>query len=235
MTQIRNRVMFKPIMFNGEMVKAILAGDKTQTRRIIKPQPDIRNNETGLFEMGDDGSFQMKIDGYEGRIYDYPVNPKYFKGEILYVPECQSVQRVKTSECERFVRVTYKADSSVACVPVSAGEWNRLAKYDYKERSLKSKWLSPYWTTKETARLFLRITNVKVEKLQDVSTEDIRKEGVDLDDLCPFGTITRKEYEYAFQNIWDKTLKNDDLFKYSWEANPFVFVYEFERVEKERL
>lgn len=217
----------KPIYFSTELVRQILSGNKTQTRRLIKPQPCFRNGETGVFEPMDDGSFAAKLDGYS-TIWDYPVRPKYDKGSLLYVPETQRIQRVKTTDGEfRGIRVWYKADGSSLVLPVSASEWNRLAKYDCAEKpDFANKWLSPYWTTKETSRLLLLIKDVRVEKLQDISLDDAVKEGVHTD---PDKNPIRE-----FRDVWNGTLAGEDKERYGWEANPFVFVYSFSAEVKGR-
>ena len=219
----------KPAFFSGELVKAILEGKKTQTRRLVKPQISLMSGETGEWEEMDDGSLQMRIDGYNGLIYDYPVYPKYHAGDVLYVPECQSIERqlMVFPEDRETVRVIYKADGSVKYYPVSPKEWSRLAKYD----GLAPKFLSPYWTTKETARLFLRVTDVRVERLQEISEEDTAKEGIRTDIyVCRFDdpdfveNIGGKE---EFAKLWDSTVKKTELGQYGWSANPWVFVYSF--------
>ena len=221
----------KPAFFNGEMVKAILDGRKTQTRRVVKPQPEIKNEETGVYVLMDDGSFEMKIDG-SSCTTDYPVYPKYFRGDILYIPECQSIERqyMIFPEDKETVRVVYKADGGVRHIPVSKKEWDRLAKYD----DLAPKFLSPYWTTKETARLFLRITDVRVERLQEISDVDTAKEGIradvmicSLEDPDYIENIGGRE---EFAALWDSTVKKADIAKYGWDANPWVFVYSFEKI-----
>ena len=209
----------KPIMFSTDLVKAILNGEKTQTRRLVKPQPEIRNGETGVFEKMDDGTFQMQIDGYKGLIYDYPIKPKYFVGDILYVPECQSIDEHYTvyDAEEPIVKVTYKADNSTLYHHVSQKEWERLAKYDWSILGTTPKFISPYWTTKETARLFLEVVGVRVERLQDISEFDAADEGAD-------GVI-------SFANLWDSTIKKDRLNTDGWDVNPWVIVYTFKRIE----
>ena len=221
----------KPAFFNGEMVKAILDGKKTQTRRIIKPQPKpYDERDIGPYVAMDDGSFEMVLKRYKN-ISDYPVYPKYHKGDILYVPECQSIERqlMVFPEDVETVKVVYKADGDVRYIRISQKEWERLAKYD----DLAPKFLSPYWTTKETARLFLRITDVRVERLQEISDVDTVKEGIRtdacicrLDDPEFMENIGGRE---EFQNLWDSTVKKADLDRFGWDANPWVFVYSFEK------
>lgn len=71
---------------------------------------------------------------------------------------------------------------------------------------------------KEAARLFLRVTGVRVERLQDIDDDGVVAEGLKIGD--------------DFDVLWDSTIKKDDLPLYGWDANPWVWVIEFERREK---
>jgi hypothetical protein len=167
----------KPILFNTQMVQAILAGDKTQTRRVVKPQPP--DEVAALF-----GSFS----------YGKPVfqrTPKYQVGDILWVRE---------TWCEWFDTYGYKADNC-----------------DYGN----SKWRPSIHMPREAARLFLLVTDVRAERLCDISYEDIAAEG-----------ITDPE-KLNFPTLWNSTIKPKDREKYSFAANPWVFVYTFEKISKE--
>ena len=82
---------------------------------------------------------------------------------------------------------------------------------------------------KEIARIFLKVTNVRVERLRDITETQVRKEGF-RDYLAADDTFYPSGY--YFRQTWDGTIKKQDLDKYSWEANPWVWVIEFERTEK---
>lgn len=120
---------------------------------------------------------------------------------------------------------------------------------------VEEKWHSPVQMPKEAARIFLRVTNVRVERLQDITEDDIVDEGAEKLILCPNehgviepdGTLgdmcwnteccggsckyIDKSYGELFGEIvWDGTIKPKNLSKYGWAANPFVWVIEFERI-----
>lgn len=90
----------------------------------------------------------------------------------------------------------------------------------------KGTWKSPYGMPREAARIFLRVTGVRVERLQEISGEDIRAEGV-------LGTHFKAPTRGAFVDVWDRTVKPADLPAYGWEANPWVWVIAFEIISKE--
>ena len=197
----------KPILFNTEMVKAIIEGKKTETRRVVTPQPEFQYGDTGVYELMDDGSFELKLDGYRG-IYDYPIVPKYYKGDFLYVRE--TFIKTGTDNPKYF----YKAD----CDP----SLYNLYKF------------SPsLHMPKEAARIFLRVTDVRVEKLQEITEVDTAKEGIRTDILtCRFDDPDFVENIGGipeFAKLWDSTVSSKELYRYGWEANPWVFVYEFQK------
>jgi hypothetical protein len=82
---------------------------------------------------------------------------------------------------------------------------------------------------KEAARIWLKVTDVRVERLQDITSEQICREGAEVEYPHVLNGIEKR---YAFQQIWDSTIKKADLERYGWEANPFVWVIEFERCGK---
>jgi hypothetical protein len=181
----------KPILFNTEMVKAILERRKTTTRRIIKLP------KCGYFE-----------------IEPPRVKEPYIVGDILYVRETWSILDG---------RYIYKADD-----PSPAG-WHQTS------------WHPSIHMPKKAARLFLRVTNVRVARLQDISNEDIINEGVrtgvvkHYENQMPYeeSENVRYAHEIAFTDLWNSTIKTGDYDLYSWEANPWVWVIEFERISKE--
>ena len=198
----------KPILFNTEMVRAILDGKKTETRRVVTPQPEFRNGETGFYILMDDGSFELKIDGYE-YTSDYPITPKYYRGDILYVRE--TFIKTGTDNPKYF----YKAD----CHP----SLHHLYKF------------SPsLHMPKEAARLFLRVTDVRAERLQEIDEVGTAKEGIRTDVLtCRFDDPDFVENIGGvpiFAKLWDSTVRKDAIDKFGWDANPWVFVYSFERI-----
>lgn len=232
----------KPILFNTEMVNAILDGRKTVTRRIVKPQPDSDQ----IYKLGyviagdrkDIGKFGFGVHESGGRI-SY-AKPPYEIGDILYARESQSIHRV--SDCgNKFVRVHYKADNAVIDYVVSDAEWERLSKYDYTDE----KFISPYWTTKETTRIWLKITDVRVERLREMGDEGALKEGcTGIKCSCNgsvyactncYNTGWIEPPELHFWWLWNSTIKKSEIEQYGYVANPWVWVIEFERIEKPEI
>jgi len=184
-----------PILFNMKMVRAILDGRKSCTRRIIKPQPQ------GYFEVSEEPLYIYDTDGKQGKI-----TPPYQPGDILYVRETfiQAAAHI----------FWYKAD-------------------DKPWMSKDLLWKPSIHMPKEAARIWLKVTDVRVERLQDITGLSVQKEGIELDPkecASKFDFIT--ELFLLFQKLWDSTIKKSDLDRYGWDTNPYVWVIEFERCEK---
>lgn len=177
----------KPILFNTKMVRAILDGRKTQTRRIVKPQPIGFTGRNFIF---DDDECPKKWEQCDDFISTAP----YHTGDILWVRETWC----KVPGLPPFV---YKA----SC-------------YDGMTR----KWHPSIHMPREAARLFLRVTDVRAERLQHITRDDAISEGCN-------AAIPVLE----FQGIWDTTIKKADRDRYGWAADPWVWVYTFERCGKE--
>ena len=99
------------------------------------------------------------------------------------------------------------------------------------------KWHPSIHMPKEAARLFLRVTDVRVERLQDIDFEGCKAEGI-WDDYKTYSekyheNLARMAYPRCFSELWDSTIKKADLTRYGWAANPWVWVIEFERIGKE--
>ena len=201
----------KPILFNTEMVRAILDGRKSCTRRIIKLQPDEKHTYPLGFvndstEIKDVGSFGFGTSEYVGSI-QY-VKPPYQPDDILYVRE---------TWCKDKYRYMYRAN------------YSENEKFYHGGVEEKVKWHPSIHMPKEAARIWLKVTDVRVERLQEITIDGIRREG--LSSIAVYAgdmEIALKEWEL----IWNSTIKKPDLNLYGWNANPWVWVIEFERCEK---
>lgn len=221
----------KPILFNTEMARAILDGRKTVTRRLVKPQPDSRHQSPLGYCVSSTGS-NTDIGKYGWGINEYGGHIQYAKptfqiGDILYVREtfCSNYFDECIARLRNGNRNAYKADYNKDVVGDVVPE---------------PKWKPSIHMPKEAARIFLKVTDVRVERLQDITEEQIIKEGISpYDDICQDerweptyndpdsgGSPNLKQ---GFEILWDSTVKED------WQkfaSNPWVFVYEFERCEK---
>lgn len=209
-----------PILFNTEMVRAILDGRKSCTRRLVKPQPDEKHTfplgfVTDSTEKKEVGCFGFGIDEYGGSI-QY-AKPPYQPGDILYVRETWS--------------------------PVFVRPRRYLYKVECKEgENLPIKWHPSIHMPKEAARIWLKVTDVRVERLQDITPKGAESEGVGnlfYDDIGygekNYGTEVDPEYgitKEQFAWLWESTIKKSDIDRYGWDASPWVWVIEFERCEK---
>lgn len=205
----------KPILFNTQMVRAILDGRKSCTRRIVKPQPE------GYFEVSEEPLYIYDTDGNQGKI-----TPPYQPGDIIYVRETwhKYIKRVgKGQNCHLAEFYGYKA--SVANSE-DAGE----------------PWKPSIHMPKEAARIWLKVTDVRVEHLNDMTNDDALKEGAEgtrcdhagagaygCTDCMNTGWLEPPILE--FMQIWNSTIKKSDLDRYGWNASPWVWVIEFERCE----
>lgn len=182
----------KPILFNTEMVKAILDGRKTTTRRLIKGVTDmefegvVADNEC----FGKVVRFGISAAKYCNRSAPYNI------GDILYVRETWA-DVPETSPGN----IHYKASANDADL-----KW-------FEEEGWK--WRPSIHMPKEYARIFLRVTDVRVERLQDCGNAQAKDEG------CTGCS--------QFARIWDSTISKKALKLYGWEANPWVWVITFEK------
>lgn len=237
----------KPILFNTEMVRAILGGRKTCTRRAIKPQPQSRlcytyagshNGCIGKWTYPNRGAHEFWGEEYKlpENIKDEELskqwNPPYHTDDILYVRETWQCWRAHRYEATADIR--FRAGGDDVRLQFANENTDSINRLDYD--TFVNKWFSDYgewkpslFMPKEAARIFLRVTNVRVERLQEITTNQIEQEGVETE--YPH-VLNGEEKKYAFQNLWNSTIKKSDLDRYGWDANPYVWVIEFERCEK---
>ena len=209
----------KPILFNTEMVRANLDGRKSCTRRLVKPQPDEKHTYplgfvTDSTEKRDIGCFGFGIDEYGGSV-QY-AKPPYHIGDILYVRETwQYLYELDGNEqvIEDTGKYYYAATDTI---PFDTYVDENGVKHDH------APWRPSIHMPKEAARIWLKVTNVRVERLQDITDDDAEAEG------CFDYTSTA----LGFPDVWDSTIKKSDLDRYGWDTNPWVWVIEFERCEK---
>jgi hypothetical protein len=207
-----------PILFNTEMVRAILDGRKTCTRRVVKPQPDEKHTYSLGFVIDSTekkavGCFGFGIDEYGGSI-QY-AKPPYKPGDILYVRE---------TWCGWYLPLV----GMHYCYRATEPDGNkRPTSPEYDCDVEKISWHPSIHMPKEAARIWLKVTDVRVQRLQDMDKMDAVKEGIDTR-LC----INLNHALAKFKKLWNSTIKKSDLDRYGWDANPWVWVIEFERCEK---
>lgn len=173
----------KPILFSTDMVRAILDGRKTQTRRIVKP---------GTLEM-----FVNLIWNPNENICFCPYRP----GDILYIRETWAKDRY--------------------------GKYHYRAEYPEHDCEPYPIWKPSIHMPREAARLFLEVTEVRVERLQKISEEDARAEGIGMP-LFRSDEIEDYGYIECFEMLWDSIYSKRG---HGWEQNPWVWAITFKRAE----
>lgn len=223
----------KPILFNAEMVRAILDGRKSCTRRLVKPQPDEKHTYplgfvTDSTEKKEVGCFGFGIGEYGGSI-QY-AKPQYHTDDVLYIRETW------TEECGKYYyRADYDSDYLDPCETLSGGYpascRNHPGCDGCMATSTRIHWHPSIHMPKEAARIWLRVTDVRVERLQEITAESALTEGADKY-IHANGTLNEDQTITSFIGIWNSTIKESDIDRYGWDANPWVWVIEFERCEK---
>lgn len=203
----------KPILFNTEMVRSILDGRKTQTRRIVKPQPTYpRWNNIGWLGWDDGHGYRMK--------------EPCAVGDVLWVRETWR------KDVGRYMyRANYMDNEKFYC----------------NGKEVHIRWSPSIHMPREAARIFLEVKNVRVERLRRIDAEGIRAEGITeftkdgklFKYSTQFGDMPTIPWadmpetpEMAFEMLWDSTIKSEERDNYGWDANPWVWVIEFERIKK---
>ena len=194
-----------PILFNTEMVRAILDGRKTVTRRICKDANEFTVPDMSFFDAEKrtyavhnyaDAEHTDKLSVAERTC---PICP----GDILYVRETWC----KSPFTDNYI---YRAD----------GE-RELFSQSYDSEIMDDTvwtWKPSIHMPKEAARIFLKVKDVRVERLQDIDDDGVVAEGLKIGD--------------PFDELWDSTIKKADIDRYGWKTNPWVWVIEFEQCEK---
>lgn len=229
----------KPILFNTEMVRAILDGRKTCTRRLVKFLPGENSQWTGYIKDG--------LMLYNGRNEPCIRKVPYQLGDILYVREtfawcpCWDCGLdIEPGRCSNATAKIYK-EGEYGC-------YMYRASCEDNEYPSADTWHPSIHMPKEAARIWLKVTGVRMERLQEMKPVDVIKEGAYPDcwdclntygesgSQCCYGTEEEcsqcDEVMMEWEKLWTSTIKKSDLDCYGWDANPYVWVIEFERCEK---
>lgn len=215
----------KPILFNTEMVKAILEGRKTATRRVIKKQPGLQaklissNLLPETVEAGAGAVFAWS----DGNVRGAP----YAVGDILYVRETWT--KLYYVDVDGYTHYDqpmyyYAADGTPDITLIDPD--------GFEEDDQRIRWRPSIHMPKEAARIFLRVTDVRVERLRDITEADAVREGLYKGwQLYDKGSLALSARQ-AFMWLWETTTCNAPAAA-SWACNPWVWVISFERIRRE--
>lgn len=204
-------------MFNTEMVRAILENRKNTTRRVVKPQPMIGSTIYPNIDVS--GKVCAEIWGNGAVKY---IKQPYNRGDILYVRETWAeLYYVDEHGYTHYDQpMYYYAADGVPDITLIDPD-------GFEEDDQRIRWRPSIYMPKEAARIYLHVTDVRVERLQEMRAEDSLREGVKLHlEGCLNGEAPLK----PFADLWDSTVRNTDRDRYGWAANPWVWVVEFKRI-----
>lgn len=216
----------KPILFNTEMVQAILDGRKTCTRRIVKGAipDDAMWGYTMFTPKGCVSCRGVYADEYGEKFFRLP----YQRGDILYVRETWC-RYGKLDDFDHVIDGTekyyYLADGANP-TPYNCFLVQRNGYDEYKDTPV---WHPSIHMPKEAARIWLEVTDVRVERLQNIDGKGCVKEGIEEE---PLKYVGEEFVKGMYHDLWDSTIKKSDIDRYGWDANPWVWVIDFERCEK---
>lgn len=230
----------KPILFSGPMVRAILAGQKTQTRRVVS---DPRNM---IQKIGGSGDVDNDPDAFgyfaEGRgfsgwmVLARGVNESVGNNQDrCSIPCPYDADRLWVRETWRPVSASYEGECVRVRWAADGGEATRVTSFSTAERMLRvidkypSQWRPSIYCERWASRLLLRVESIRVERLQDISEEDARAEGVDWSHPPREAAYDRHARD-AFHRLWESI--NGERPGCSWEENPWVWVVTFSRVTR---
>lgn len=203
----------KPILFITEMVKPILDGRKTVTRRCVKFLNGKNPNWTGYVKDG-----LMLYNGINAPCIKLC---QHKPGDILYVRETI------------WQKVGHYLDVDGETKPSWYKEFKYVATDEKPETGWNYSWVKrpSIHMPKEAARIFLKVKDVRVERLQDIDGKGILAEGIDNGKSNPcMGARWENMQKMAFESVWNSTIKKSDLDTYGWDANPWVWLIQFERI-----
>lgn len=217
----------KPILFSGPMVQAILEQRKTQTRRVVKPQPDYFINCYG-------GKPKPITGGFYGAVLtnniEKNIKAPYQPGDILWVRETfTKIRDIETGHIDTFYAASKKDFDTVRSTYLCDDEGFDTGR--------PFPWKPSIHMPKAAARIFLRVTNVRVEQVQDISEADATAEGIigapcpNHSPICPdcMGTGWAEPPTVDFMFFWDSINAKRG---HSWASNPWVWVIEFEPIDR---
>jgi hypothetical protein len=222
----------KPILMSGPMVRALLAGTKTQTRRAVKPQPSpewypvVQRYHPAIERRGEvvpGPEVFGAADELDGRPCPYGA-----PGDRLWVKETWSApptyDAAKPTDLAEDTPIRYAAEGAVRGVSERFVDADGLIAIGRLRPSIfMRRWMS---------RITLEITDVRVQRLQEIGEEDARAEGVTAAPFCKAGRPAGMEHAEAFEDLWGSI--NGEREGCSWAANPWVWVISFRRVEVPR-
>lgn len=204
-----------PILFNTEMVTAILDERKTVTRRVVKTKS---KNACGFYVT------TRKSDGAFMGVYDYDENEMMFESpqtQPAYIGDILYVRETWFKDVNRYM---YKAD------------YYSEEKFYKNGKEIVMRWKPSIHMPKEAARIFLKVTDVRVERLQDMTLNDFLNEGISI----PYEAFNDPDNAYMqskkrFIYIWNPTINKKQFDLYGWDANPWVWVIKFEKCERPKV
>lgn len=209
----------KPILFNTPMTQATQENRKTETRRDPFQVPDGYEYQ-GLYWVEQPKGKRLCAVFHHADGTDINIPARYCPGDILWVRE--------TWRPTGAISKPYAYRAAEDDLHLIGEAWQAL--------TIKYRWRPSIHMPKEAARLFLKVTGVRVERLQDITPDDVEREGIDWvkNPLLRYDLSTMSsEGKCRFAPLWDSTIKPADLPLYGWEANPWVFVISFERIAKD--
>ncbi len=218
-----NQPKERPIIFSGPMVRAIIDGQKTQTRRVLRKQPPV--DLTGRWSLCVSSTERKSRDKWSYRILDdnghiYTERgrercvaqiacPFGLYGDHLWVRETWANLNKPGIASE----IIYRADD---------GNWNPANDAPGEYKADGGTWKSPLFMPRWASRLLLEVKEVRIELLQDITLEDSSAEGV----RSPF-TIP-ENYRLGFMELWNRFNRSPDL---RWSDNPWVWVIGFRVIQ----
>lgn len=237
----------RPIIFSAPMVRAILDGKKTQTRRVVKPQPVRVAEHMMPLEDGGQSAMVKVPDGWRWRdLYGADNGGKFADALAMYGPYGAPGDRL-------WVREGFAlAPSCNDPEPDNSDDWHVVYRADGDDlpwlsgsgedaTEVPAPWRPSIFMPRWASRITLEIINVRVQRVQDIGEEDARAEGVDgphygrwtdmTGAVVPPLSETARPWAHSFAVAWREVHRGDDA---SWFTNPWVWALTFKRVEQPR-